>query len=691
MTSRISRVLSLALGAALATGTFLATVPAQAAPGPNLIPDANLRSCIANEMRYSGTGYSPGSPEYATQAESITQSDLDALAAASTYSYILYCDGVTTLNGLQYLTDPEFVGLRLVNSPVTDLTPLAEATSLKEFGILNGQVSDLTPLAGLTNLQWLDLPRNQVSDLTPLAGLTNLQSLYLDDNQIGSLAALTGLTNLESLFLYSNQASDLTPLAGLTNLQNLYLGDNQVSDLAPLAGLTNLQSLYLDGNQVIDLAPLAGLTGLQDLGLSNNQISDVTPLAGLPLTGNLVLYNNKISDISPIATFINANQDLSWSLSGNQITDVSLLDWNTVGQKWLKVPSEFQQGVYEFAATNQTLTQTAVEKTTVPLPQVRQAANDPNSPSWILVSGDATIDPAAGTVTYNSTGPVILSWADSLTATQCPTSSWGSTCSPGNSVPINLSFFSGTVSVNVTTADAPPPVPSIPDSTVVKDKNVATTTGGAARVADGTDSYTLVTTVKDEKGTLLTGYAGHLTTTVAKELRTSTFTETSGGTYSLRVSTATPGNYAVTVSLDGTPIGTIPVNFIGADIAQPTRLAGEAQTATGLGFLPGEKVDVFLHSDPISLGSFTADENGTVKVDFTLPKDFALGRHTVEFIGETSGTVTVGFDVVNPAGTADTGGSVLTGSSAVPAFVLMFSLCVAGVFAAVMGLRRRNH
>ena len=202
----------------------------------------------------------------------------------------------------------------------------------------------------------------------------------------------------------------------------------------------------------------------------------------------------------------------------------------------------------------------------------------------------------------------------------------------------------------------PAPTPSVPDSSVAKDSVKASTTGGAARLADGKDSYTLVTTVVDDNGTRLAGLADRLTAQIPDGVTVGSFTDNGDGTYSVKVTSADPGNYQIVILLDGDPVGDpVPVNFIGADIAQASRTAGEQQSADGLGFLPGEKVTVTVHSDPIDLGTLTADENGKVSVSFEVLASLGVGAHSVEFAGAVSGTVSVAFDVTAPAGAAPAG------------------------------------
>jgi len=62
--------------------------------------------------------------------------------------------------------------------------------SLTTFHLVNNQISDISPLANLTSLRYLYLRFNQISDISPLAGLTSLRSLGLNENQISDIKPL---------------------------------------------------------------------------------------------------------------------------------------------------------------------------------------------------------------------------------------------------------------------------------------------------------------------------------------------------------------------------------------------------------------------------------------------------------------------------------------------------------------------
>ncbi len=133
------------------------------------------------------------------------------------------------------------------SSSISDLTGLEYFIGLEVLDLKwNYNISDISPLAGLTNLKELDLGGNKISDISPLARLTNLQELDLDKNSISDISPLAGLTNLKELDLFENRISDISPLAGLTNLEELELRDNPLSAASLRFGVHLLQKSGVD-------------------------------------------------------------------------------------------------------------------------------------------------------------------------------------------------------------------------------------------------------------------------------------------------------------------------------------------------------------------------------------------------------------------------------------------------------------
>jgi hypothetical protein len=65
---------------------------------------------------------------------------------------------------------------------------------------------------------------------------------------------------------------------------------------------------------------------------------------------------------------------------------------------------------------------------------------------------------------------------------------------------------------------------------------------------------------------------------------------------------------------------------------------GDEVTVTGDGFTPGETVEGTLFSDPVDLGSASADDEGNGALTFTVP-EVESGTHTVQLEGSESGRV----------------------------------------------------
>lgn len=94
--------------------------------------------------------------------------------------------------------------LDLINSQITDISPLTSLTHLQQLSLSVNQIRDISPLAQLPQLSFLLLDRNQIVDVSPLANLTQLNYLVLDQNQITEVTALAKLTHLRSLMLMAN-------------------------------------------------------------------------------------------------------------------------------------------------------------------------------------------------------------------------------------------------------------------------------------------------------------------------------------------------------------------------------------------------------------------------------------------------------------------------------------------------------
>lgn len=110
-------------------------------------------------------------------------------------------------------------------------------------------------------------------------------------------------------------------------------------------------------------------------------------------------------------------------------------------------------------------------------------------------------------------------------------------------------------------------------------------------------------------------------------------TTTPGTTVPATTSPGTTSPPATAPATPTLPAGPTPVGCI--DTASVA--AGAPLTVCGDGFLPGEQVQVLLHSVPKQLAAVTADVAGNVRTTVTVPAGTVAGSHRVELRGVKSG------------------------------------------------------
>ena len=267
------------------------------------IPDANLRTLVASVLN---------KPPSST----ITTDDMATLTRLEAPNA-----GIRNLIGLEFAIKLEEI--RLNNSLISDLSPLAELSRLRIIELRDNTISDLSPLAELSNLEWLIVPRNLIRDLLPISGLVNLHGLEISHNLIIDLSPLSGLMKLNQIWMTENPPADLSPLSGLISLRHFHAWGTPILDLTPLAGLPKIRVIDICGGEISDLSALANATGLRELSFVGNEIWDLSPLANLTGLTRLNLESNEISDLSPLVGLTNLT---FLNVRNNDISDFSPLD-----------------------------------------------------------------------------------------------------------------------------------------------------------------------------------------------------------------------------------------------------------------------------------------------------------------------------------------------------------------------------
>ena len=131
-------------------------------------------------------------------------------------------------------------------------------------------------------------------------------------------------------------------------------------------------------------------------------------------------------------------------------------------------------------------------------------------------------------------------------------------------------------------------------------------------------------------------------------------------------------------------------------VSDTTPAPGQTITIVARGFQPGTDVTFTLYSQPVNLGTATADAAGNATLQATIPANIAPGTHTIEATGIGADglprTVTLQITVVAPGGGAGAGDLPRTGSdSAIPmSQIAVGAIALGGLMVLVAGKRRNR-
>lgn len=128
-------------------------------------------------------------------------------------------------------------------------------------------------------------------------------------------------------------------------------------------------------------------------------------------------------------------------------------------------------------------------------------------------------------------------------------------------------------------------------------------------------------------------------------------------------------------------------------VQQTSVRPGDPIDVAGGGFLAGEQVEVWLHSDPQWIATATADPSGSIAYRFTLPLDTPAGSHAVELRSMSGVSVTsASFTVVGVAteATARTTAGTLPATGADGRSLVTLGLVLVGAGATLALVARRR-
>jgi LPXTG-motif cell wall-anchored protein len=133
-------------------------------------------------------------------------------------------------------------------------------------------------------------------------------------------------------------------------------------------------------------------------------------------------------------------------------------------------------------------------------------------------------------------------------------------------------------------------------------------------------------------------------------------------------------------------------------ISDTTPCVGQTVTIEGRSFAPGGTVTVVLNSDPVTLGSATADAAGVIALQATIPEGTQLGAHTLVATGPAPNGQTLSLSLAIRV-VADCGGASTTAAgtlprtgddTSIPLAKIGLGLAAAGGVIAALAAKRRK-
>lgn len=270
-----------------------------------------------------------------------------------------------TLKPLEPLGALSFLSMQRTDIP--DLSPLAEALSLRSLNCLGSPVSSIEPLGYLRQLEYLNIEGTRVSDLSPLQSVASLRVLVANHTTISDLMPLANLEVLSRVevdfsgatdslirsFLHASTgvmviyatsrlsgwwdglstewkqvfraainlqvAPSTDDLHNMAYLREIFVSQAGITSLEPLAVCLLLEKLTLDGTRVSNLGPLSSMKTLRSLSFPRHPVQDLTPISFLPLR-YLNCENNPIEDLQPIGRILTMEELIC---AGTQVDDLS--------------------------------------------------------------------------------------------------------------------------------------------------------------------------------------------------------------------------------------------------------------------------------------------------------------------------------------------------------------------------------
>ena len=243
----------------------------------------------------------------AAKIDTNNNGEIEVSEAATIYSLNIADSGITDLTGIA-----DFTSMQTLFCQNNQLTSL-DASNLSSLIVLicsNNQLTSLN-ITGMFNLQALECSTNQLTTMNLNGmGLSSLRGLSCSDNQLTSIN-VSGMTTLENLSCRNNQLTAVS-VSGLVNLKSLDCSYNLLTSLS-IASLSNFEILYCNNNSITTLNLTGAMNSFNMLNCTGNQLTTLN----IPTLVNLAeLYcsNNQLTTLNTSNLLNLKTYDCSYNL-----------------------------------------------------------------------------------------------------------------------------------------------------------------------------------------------------------------------------------------------------------------------------------------------------------------------------------------------------------------------------------------
>ncbi len=220
----------------------------------------------------------------------------------------------------------------VLNSDITNLDSLNELESIAGLDIIYCQ--NLTSIEGLQNLNTINgsivlFNNPEIEDLAPLSDITTANQLLI--REMDGLSDLTGFDNLTSLssyiFIFDNQ--NLTSLDGLQGLQSIdgYIVIRQNPSLIDISGIVNIAPSSISSSS----------SNVEDLEIHNNgSLSD----CAIENICQFIESSNITTEIHSNISPCNSQAEIEMECENNQPPECTILVSPTNGQSNVDIDAD---------------------------------------------------------------------------------------------------------------------------------------------------------------------------------------------------------------------------------------------------------------------------------------------------------------------------------------------------------------